>query len=132
MVEASGFVLQADSLLYNGEHSEIISIIFCKRGLLPDCADTDVVDTPLEDPFIGGHAKFATSESPLYLYPNDRTALDYTLYDLSGKPLRHVSLSNETQLFYELDFHGLSTGFYILSVHTTEGDFSFKLLKQIN
>jgi len=132
MVDASVFLLQADSLLYNGEHSEIISIILCKRGLLANCADTDLVDTPLKDPFVGGHANFATSDSPLYLYPNDRTILEYTLYDLSGKLLRHVSLSDETRLFHELNFHGLSTGFYILSVHTTEGDFSFKLLKQIN
>lgn len=132
MTAAASLYLQADTLLYGAAHTDVISIIFCNRGLLEGCQDTLINEKPLSDPYLAGSEPFAANSGPLRLFPNKRTLLSLELIDLSGKRLMHQEFSNEMKLFYELDFPEIASGYYVLWVQTTEGSFAFKLLKQNN
>ncbi len=130
MTHAASLFLQADSALYDAEHAEVISIIFCNRGLLEGCQDSLVNDRPLSDPYLASSEAFAANTGKLRLFPNKRELLSIELIDLTGKRIARHEFSNDGRLFYELDFPQLAAGYYVLWVQTNAGSFAFKLLKQ--
>ena len=101
MTEAAHLYLQADTILYDAEHSDIISILFCERGLLANCADTLPTDHPPSDPFVANHEAFSLNKGPLIVYPNGNSSMEIELFDIHGKLLESYSFKRE-QILYEL------------------------------
>lgn len=128
MTEAAHLYLQADTLLYDAEHSDIISILFCERGLLANCADTLPTDHPPSDPFVANHEAFSLNKGPLIVYPNGNSSLEIELFDIHGKLLESYSFEQE-QILYELPEKQLPIGVYILRIRASGTSFSYRVLK---
>jgi hypothetical protein len=128
MLDAGTLLLQSDTFLFDSEHSEIISIVLCKRGLYGGCEDTTAQQFPLQNPYLGNLQNFAIGSGTLRLFPNNRTIYSCELYDLQGRLRYQTSFENQV-LFYELNLPIHTSGVYILRVKTDSGDFSFKVLK---
>jgi hypothetical protein len=128
MIEAAQLFLKADTLLYNNRHSDIISILFCQRGLMPECVDTLISDSPPTDPHIANHGNFATGSGTLIIYPNGNEISTIELLSVSGEILHSFSFEN-AQIAYEMPETFLSRGVYIVRISVGEENFSHKVLK---
>lgn len=128
MIEAAQLYLKADTLLYNNQHSDIISILFCQRGLIPECVDTLISDSPPTDPHIANHGDFATGSGPLIIYPNGKEISSLELLSVSGEILHSFSFE-KAQIAYEMPETFLSRGVYIVRISAGEENFSYKVLK---
>ena len=128
MIDAAQLYLKADTLLYNNEHSDIISILFCKRGLLPDCVDTLITDTPPSDPYVANHGNFSVGTGPLIVYPNGNQLTSVELLDLNGFIIETFTFDRE-QIAYELPPTFMARGVYFVRITTNEESFSYKVLK---
>ena len=130
--DAARLFMQSDTLLNEAEHSEIASIVFCDRGLLPGCEDTLVSSLPLNDPFLGNTYDFAFNKEPLYIFPNSRTVERIEVFDITGKLIHEEEWIESEQLFYEFDGSKLKQGSYVLRLITDEEPFSFKVIRLWN
>ena len=130
--DAARLFMQSDTLLNNAEHSEIASIVFCERGLLPGCEDTLVTSLLLNDPFLGNTYDFAFNKEPLYIFPNSRTIERIEVFDITGKLIHEVDWMESERLFYEFEGSFLKQGSFVLRLITDEEPFSFKIIRLWN
>jgi len=127
--DAARLFMQSDTLLYNAAHTEIASIVFCERGLLPGCEDTLVSSLPLNDPYLGNTYDFAFNKEPLYIFPNSRAIERIEVYDMTGKLMHEENWMESEQLFYEFEGSFLKQGSFVLRLITDEEPFSFQLIR---
>ena len=128
MVEAAQLYLKADTLLYNNEHSNAISILFCQRGLMPECADTIPSDVPPSNPYIANHGNFSVNKGSLIIYPNGNNLTTVDLIGINGMFIESYSFP-KAQIAYELPATTILQGLYIVRINTAEESFSYKVLK---
>ncbi|MEL6252234.1 MAG: T9SS type A sorting domain-containing protein [Bacteroidota bacterium] len=118
---AAQHFLMADSLLFNGVHTDAISFAFCEKGLLPDLnGDCSVV---------------SIEESPKYpepkVFPNPSSGIFFLEFENSTTHLVKVEVLNEVgQIIYRqsftqpknrLDLGANSPGLYLLKIQTNSG-----------
>ncbi len=58
----------------------------------------------------------------------DRTVKTVTLYNILGQSIRTWDVKNENQTKIEIPVTNISTGTYIVKVHTTKGDVNKKII----
>jgi hypothetical protein len=129
MSDAAALFLASDSVLFNAEHAELASLVFCARGLLSGCEDTLLSELPLTEPYIGNSYDFAFNHEQLYLYPNSTQLLRLRVISSEGRLMWEKDVSSFEGRFYSYDGQGLPQGAYILQVVTNEGTFHFKILR---
>ncbi|MEM8892247.1 MAG: T9SS type A sorting domain-containing protein, partial [Bacteroidota bacterium] len=126
---AAQHFLMADSLLFNGVHTEAISFAFCEKGLLPDLnGDCSVVS-------IAESAQDFRAK----VYPNPNTGILFLEMEQAGNLEIEVEVLNELgqiilrresqQARLRLNLAGNSPGLYFLKVQSKKGHiFSQKVI----
>lgn len=127
--DAATALLRNDSLLNNAENAGTISSVLCLKGLMPGCEDTAITTAPLRDPYLGNTEGFFNGANSLTVYPNRTIVSSYSLHNTQGKLLYTAEKSSEGLSFFEINLPRQNTGFYLLTLETNEGTFSFKLVK---
>lgn len=127
--EAAAVLLRNDSLLNNAENAGTISTVLCLKGLLPGCEDTLITTAPLRDPFVGNIDGFFNGANTLTVYPNKTIVNSYSIYNAMGKLIKTEAFNSEGLSFFDIHLPMQNAGFYLLTLETNEGAFSFKLVK---
>jgi hypothetical protein len=126
--DAAAILLRNDSLLNNAENANTISRVLCLKGLLPGCEDTTVTTAPLRSPYLGNTDGFFNGAHTLMIYPNKTIISGYSVYNAMGKLIKTEEMSSEGLSFFEISLPLQNAGFYLLTLETNEGTFSFKLV----
>jgi hypothetical protein len=98
------------------------------KGLLPGCEDTTVTTAPLRSPYLGNTDGFFNGAHTLMIYPNKTIISGYSVYNAMGKLIKTEEMSSEGLSFFEISLPLQNAGFYLLTLETNEGTFSFKLV----
>lgn len=128
--EAALFVLDADTLLYNGVHTAQICQRFQQQGILnSNCLPTSAMQVQIikSQPYIiNTHGFCFNGQMPELVFPSVQEAT-YTWWSSDGRKLYSEKL--EPVLKSVLNGPSLTNGFYILHVQTATGNYRFPLLK---
>lgn len=127
--DAAELVVQSDSIFNGSLNQDIISAVFCARGLLPGCEDTLISTTPLTQPFLGNSYDFAFNHEPLFIYPNKHNITFLEVLDLKGRIVYMEEWSASDRTFYPWDISLLPQGLFIIRLRTDTQNFSFKVVK---
>lgn len=131
LIDAGALLLQNDTLLNNAEHADIIYIVLCNKGLYPGCEDTNSTTLPLRNPYLGKTEAFFNGGNDLKIYPNKTIINSYSVYDINGQLLETQTISSEGLAFLDIELNLPPRGFYLLTLYTNEGPFTFKLIRPI-
>lgn len=132
MTDAAQLVIKSDSLLNNGANHDIISSVFCARGMLRGCEDTLITELPVFEPYLGNTFDFAFNNEPLYIYPNRHQLTRLEIVDLKGRLIHEEDLSIEEGILMQWNNQLLPQGTFVLVLYSVEGVFSYKVSKLWN
>lgn len=78
----------------------------------------------------GIHIAFTTNNNTLHIKNNliDTTVIDATVFSILGQKLTTYDTAEQTQQSIQIPISNLSSGTYIVKVHTTNGDLSTKII----
>ncbi|MDP4687797.1 MAG: T9SS type A sorting domain-containing protein, partial [Salibacteraceae bacterium] len=131
LIDAGVLLLQNDTLLNNAENADLIYIVLCNKGLYPSCEDTNSTTLPLRNPFLGKTEAFFNGGNELIIYPNKTIINSYSVYDIKGQLIETQTISSEGLAFLDIELNLPPRGFYLLTLYTNEGLFTFKLIRPI-
>lgn len=123
LIDAAQLMLEADSLLYNGIHSDVLADYFCQRKLLPGstCATVDIPS--LSTGFT--YQLIRTNHQELKLSYQGEQDAKLTLWDISG---RQIKAWDNYQSNTALPLRGLSDGVYLLMIQINGTYFKEKII----
>ncbi|MEX2596253.1 MAG: hypothetical protein WEC59_04920 [Salibacteraceae bacterium] len=127
--DATRLFMRSDTLLNDAANSEIASIIFCNRGLLFGCEDTNVSELPINAPYLGNTYDFAYNNDPLFIFPNGQEIQYIDIFDTKGNLIYDTEWNEPRATFYPFDGNFLRQGFYIMRIHTNDGVYPFKICR---
>ncbi len=124
MPDAAYLLLDADTALFNGKHTAVISWRLATRGFIPS-NDTQEITT---EPSIEVFNSYAFSKGGAlnisFQKPEDATL---ELYDVSGRLIEKTSISNTNQATYSTN--NIDSGVYLLKISTSVKSLTIKLLR---
>ena len=124
MRDGAQLVLQADSLLFDGAHNQVLGTILNKRGLI------DNSQLGIEQPKgpEGWNPTAYYSKGSFHIQLNQpRSHLQITLQTLNGKRIQTVT--NPVRTAIQLNTQGLARGVYVLRLMTPEHHKAIKVVK---
>ncbi|MEQ9187675.1 MAG: hypothetical protein RLP15_08055 [Cryomorphaceae bacterium] len=127
--DAAALVVQSDSIFNGSLNRDIISAVFCARGLLPGCEDTLISTTPLTQPYLGNSYDFAFNHEPLFIYPNKHNIIFLEVLDLKGSIVYMEEWNASDRTFYPWDISMIPQGVFIIRLRTNTESYSFKVVK---
>ncbi len=127
--DAAQLYTQADTILNDAQNCDIITAVFCARGLLRGCEDTLISTTPLTAPYLGNSFDFSFNNEPLFIYPNGNEILMLEVFDLKGCLIHTEDWESSDATFYSWDEAALPQGAFILRLSTPSASYSFKIVK---
>lgn len=127
--EAAFYVMQADTILFGGSHSNTICSKFQAKHILDiNCKPVGISETQsVAGIQLINSVGFANNEGNAQLVFPEKTDGHYDLIDMSGKQLISKSFKESRNL--EITPGQLRTGIYLLSIQTPKGRYSFKLAR---
>jgi hypothetical protein len=129
--EAAMYLLQADSILFNGVHVPIICSHFQHRNLLMgNCIAVGFhdFDRDRNEFKVINSLGFAKNESDLRIQFNESKSGKWILYSLLGEVIKSTDF-NTTESFV-ISPKGLNSGIYFLQIQLPEGTQTIKLSSQ--
>jgi len=127
--DAAQLYVQADTIINAGQYSDIITAVFCARGLLPGCEDTLISTTPLTAPYLGNSFDFSFNNEPLFIYTNNNEILVLEIFDLKGRLIYTEDWKSSDATFYSWDKAALPQGAFILRLSTPSSSYNFRIVK---
>ncbi|MEM9984232.1 MAG: T9SS type A sorting domain-containing protein, partial [Bacteroidota bacterium] len=123
LMDAAQLMLETDTMLYDGVHSEVLYDYFCQRKLLPGstCATVNISPKPLETPY----RLIRPSNRELKLASQSDLAAKLVLWDLSG---REIKAWDQYQLNSTLSLEGLVDGIYLLTIKIDDAYYKEKII----
>lgn len=128
--EAARFLIEADTLLYNGIHTPIICQRFQQQGILnANCLPTSIeaiANNKAMPALLNTYGLALNGESPAILFPNQEAG-HYTWWSADGRKLLSFPFEHCTKIILALPQH--HSGFLCLEIETRTGNYRFPLWK---
>lgn len=127
--EAAKYVLQSDTILFNGIHASTICTHFQNRNILDaNCEPVGIKDViKFKDVLVKNLLGFANNESDLVLDFQEIFSGNISIYTLSGQCVFNENVKQLTT--YNLQPKHFNKGMYILKLQKNEGIKTFKIIK---
>ena len=125
MPELAGYMILADSALYNGAHYSIIYSAFLERSIVPMISVTEYI---YDNHGINVYNTIGFAHGAALQIESQKTIQGYTLYNFGGQLVAQGTFNSAKQA--ELYLPQLIPGAYILTVHSDDTlSQSFRLLR---
>ncbi|AEV31949.1 hypothetical protein Oweho_0939 [Owenweeksia hongkongensis DSM 17368] len=126
MPDFAGYMMMADTLLYNGSHSQVIHDAFMERNIVPSISLNEYSLLTEGAIKISNTYGFGKGEALQLSSPTKLT--QYEVYSVGGQLISKGALPNEMQA--DLDLPELNTGVYLITISTQKGySQSFRVIR---
>lgn len=129
--EAAMYVLQADTVLFNGQHTNTICNRFSQKNILDaNCQPTQLQNTTQQNHSIQINNTYGftfLNENIEIEFPNNQSG-EYSILDLTSKKVEQQKFNNEHHL--SINGNNLNPGFYILQIQYGNQQAQQKIFKQ--
>jgi hypothetical protein len=129
--EAANYVLLADSLLYNGVHTNIICKNFAQKLIYAKpCVPESINLVPSKSiAMLANHLAFGNRLEPLHIYGLSKKSIEVELYNANGqKVYSEILKTNGENLFLLRPISNISPGTYILKIRGLQDVFKIPIL----
>jgi hypothetical protein len=125
MSQAAQLFIQADELLYEGEHKNTLCYFFSERGLFECFVNVERLQKPGIE--ILNSAAFASGTGNTTIVFPEKSDYFLSVFDLSGKNIQNIKVPYASN--YELSPNNFEPGIYLFLLESHQISYRFKLVK---